>query len=583
MKIKHLITPLAALLVLAASCEKEIIPSQLDEVQVSSSYLSIPVDGSAPAELTVTATDAWEFEKLFAEKTGEKDANGKDVYVYNPLPAWLQADKVSGPAGTTTVKLTAGSTLDGRSAELRILCAGKEQIVNVIQGVATVSPATCAEIIAGPESKTYRVTGICTGIYNTTYGNWYLNDGTGEIVIYGTLNKGEEKKFSSLNPSIEVGDEVTVEGPKQLYNGTVELVNVTVIKVNKSLIKVDSLSTSNFTSDGGDAIVFLTNKGNTLSVEIPADAQSWLFMKAVTANTVTLHAAANTAGPRQTTLVFKTTAGGKTYTSETTVSQDGLSGTADLPFTVTEAIAFANKVGGESSNDVYVKGIVSRVLYTASAKYPTTTFWISEDGTCSCTEDSKSTEDPAHDFEAYSVYWFGNQPWAEGNAQVSVGDEVIICGKTTVYNGIAETSSKKAYVYSVNGVQTDANGLGSEAYPFNVAGGIAAANAACTANVFVKGIVSKILYTFSASYGTGTFWLSDDGTYNGAENGKSTTDFAHDFEAYSVYWLNNQPWAEGDGQVEVGDKVTVYGQLTLYNSIAETASKKAHVYSVEKP
>ena len=364
MKIKHLIAPLAALLVLAASCEKEIIPSQLDEVQVSSSYLSIPVDGSAPAELTVTATDAWEFEKLFAEKTGEKDANGKDVYVYNPLPAWLQADKVSGPAGTTTVKLTAGSTLDGRSAELRILCAGKEQIVNVIQGVATVSPATCAEIIAGPESKTYRVTGICTGIYNTTYGNWYLNDGTGEITIYGTLNKGEEKKFSSLNPSIEVGDEVTVEGPKQLYNGTVELVNVTVIKVNKSLIKVESVNPENaeLPIEGGEFTVELSCKANGVTVSIPDDAKDWLSISSIVSSanaaTVVFKAAMNTGGDRTTIITFNTTDGKKNYSTQTSLSQKG----AIL------AVSVADFLAAEVGLTQYrLNGIISNLYYYKDA------------------------------------------------------------------------------------------------------------------------------------------------------------------------------------------------------------------------
>mgnify|MGYP000063794915 CR=1 FL=1 len=49
-----------------------------------------------------------------------------------------------------------------------------------------------------------------TAIANTTYGNLYLNDGTGEIYIYGTLDaSGAEKNFLSLG--IEVGDEITVQ------------------------------------------------------------------------------------------------------------------------------------------------------------------------------------------------------------------------------------------------------------------------------------------------------------------------------------------------------------------------------------
>ena len=68
-----------------------------------------------------------------------------------------------------------------------------------MQGLSTVSTATCAEVIAGPDSKTYQVKGVCTSIANTTYGNWYLKDDTGEIYIYGTLDKnGKEKNFLSL-------------------------------------------------------------------------------------------------------------------------------------------------------------------------------------------------------------------------------------------------------------------------------------------------------------------------------------------------------------------------------------------------
>lgn len=53
-----------------------------------------------------------------------------------------------------------------------------------------------------------------TAIANTTYGNFYLEDKTGKIYIYGTLDKnGNEKNFSSLG--IDVGDEVTVSGLRQ--------------------------------------------------------------------------------------------------------------------------------------------------------------------------------------------------------------------------------------------------------------------------------------------------------------------------------------------------------------------------------
>jgi hypothetical protein len=107
-----------------------------------------------------------------------------------------------------------------------------------------------------------------TAIANTTYGNWYLTDKTGTIYIYGTLDaKGAEKNFSSLG--LEVGDEVTVQGPKTTYGTTVELVNVTVVKINKSLIKVDSVETAELPLEGGVATAYLTCKGQGVSVTFP--------------------------------------------------------------------------------------------------------------------------------------------------------------------------------------------------------------------------------------------------------------------------------------------------------------------------
>ena len=147
----------------------------------------------------------------------------------------------------------------------------------------------------------------------------------------------------------------------------------------------------------------------------------------------------------------------------------------------------------------------------------------------------------------------------------------------------------------MNGATESANGLGNLNAPFNVAGARAfidnmeaAKKAAKEAgnpdpvfpDVCVAGKVSAILYAFSANYGTGTFWISDDGTaYGVSEDKKKTTEPTKDFECYSVYWNGNKPWADGDGQPAVGDMVVVKGQMTIYGGTYETASKKAWVES----
>lgn len=561
MKLKYLYSALIAAmsLTLASSCDNPNDEATLlAEVQVSESYISLPTTGE-----TCTAT----FE-----------VNASADWTATVSADWLTVAPLSGAAGKQTITLSAAAS-EGRTAEVAITAGGKTQYINVIQGIATVSSVSCAECLAGPDSKNYQIKGTVTKIVNTTYGNWYINDGTGEVYIYGTLDKtGAEKNFLSLG--LEVGDIVTVQGPKTTYNGVVELVNVTVVKIEKSLIKVEEVTETAFTSDGGEFTATLDNKGENLFVEIPEAAQEWLSISGVAGNNVTFKVAPNTAGPRVATIVFKTQSNGKDYSSELSISQDGLSGTLEVPFTVAEAIAYCNKLGGDSPKEFYVKGIVTKIQSAYNANYGNGTFWISDDGTHSVAENGKSTADTAHDFEVYRALWLGNQKWTDDNKALSEGDEVVICGTLTLYNGIAETASGKSYVYSVNGCTTDVNGLGSLNAPFNAAGAYAAASNGVTSNVYVAGKISKVLYTFSATYGTATFWLSTDGTFNGAENAKSTTDYEHDFECYGVYYFNNTPWTDGCTQVAEGDDAVIYGAITLYNGMAETSNKKAWIYSL---
>ena len=308
MKLKYFIS-FFALVALLAGCSDDDAMTLLDEIQVSSSYVSIDVAGGSNT-ITLNAKEAWTFDEA-------------------ELPEWLTVSPMNGGAGETKVTFTAPATLDGRTTVLHVKCADKSQTINVIQGLAVVSEATCAEVNAGPESKTYRVTGTVKSIVNTTYGNWYIEDETGEVYIYGTLDaKGNEKNFSSWG--MEVGDIVTIEGPKSVYNGTVELVNVTVINIQKSLVKVEGYDPEDATIpvEGGNVAVNLSCKTNNgISVEIPEEAKSWLGIVSIAGGAepvVTFHANANAGGDRSATVVFKTTDDkGKEYTAQATIYQKG--------------------------------------------------------------------------------------------------------------------------------------------------------------------------------------------------------------------------------------------------------------------
>ena len=549
------------------SCSTDDDPIYLGEVTVSSSYVAIPQDGGS-SKITVNTTSDW----AFASQTW---IAGKDTTVA-ATPKWLTVSATSGAAGETELTFSAESTLDGRSCELLLDCAGKTQRINVIQGLSTVSEATCAEVIAGPDSKTYRVTGTVTRIANTQYGNWYLQDETGEIYIYGTVDAAGKYNWDSFG--IDVGDVVTVEGPKTTYNGTTELVDVSVVKVVKSLIKIEEQTQDAFDANGGDFMVRLSVSGTGVYVIIPSEDKDWLgftsMVKTDSTTNITFHVAPNTGEASRTSTISFTSANSKSSSTITaTVSQMGLSGTLTNPFSVESAIAYCQTLSGNSANDFYVKGKVSRIASNGEfGSYGNATFFISDDGEF-LGEDDKNP-DKSHDFEVYRAIYLGNEKWTEGHANISVGDEVIICGKLTLYNGIAETASGNAYVYSINGATTDANGVGSQAYPFNIAGAINFIDNGGENDVFVKGIVSEIANNgqFGAQYGNGTFWISDDGVRH--------NDPALDFEAYRALWLGNRKWQEGDDLINVGDEVLLHGQLTKYGTTYETSSDKAYVFSV---
>ena len=102
--------------------------------------------------------------------------------------------------------------------------------------------ATAAEINAAEDGATvYRYTGYITRDTGSDYGNIYVKDATGEVYCYGVLNEaGETKKWKEMG--INVGDIVTVTGPKTSFNGAPQLKNVSV----ENHIKVTDISLADF-------------------------------------------------------------------------------------------------------------------------------------------------------------------------------------------------------------------------------------------------------------------------------------------------------------------------------------------------
>lgn len=256
MKFKSILTLIFSTLLLAGCSEDQVLGT-FDDLNLSTTYISIPAEGG-DVQVTLTAGEAWEFstEKGFVK------------------PDWIAVSQTSGEAGKTELIFSAEASNSGREAEMKIISGAKSLFLKVRQGDMTASTATCKEVNEAPDGKSFVVSGTITKIVNTEYGNWYMTDGTAELYIYGTLDaNGKTKNFLSLG--IEVGDKVTIEGPKSSYKGDPQMVDVTVKNIVKALLKVVTPSVE-MSKEGGVLEVKLASKGKGAFYEISEECQEWI-------------------------------------------------------------------------------------------------------------------------------------------------------------------------------------------------------------------------------------------------------------------------------------------------------------------
>ena len=113
-------------------------------------------------------------------------------------------------------------------------------------------------------------------------------------------------------------------------------------------------------------------------------------------------------------------------------------GTVDNPFNCAAAIEFTSALAPDevSENDVYIKGIVSSIKENFGTEFGNATYYISDDG-------SENNQ-----FYVFRSLYLDNKKYTSGDL-LSVGDEVIICGKVTNYYGnTPETVTNQSYLYS---------------------------------------------------------------------------------------------------------------------------------------
>ena len=451
---------------------------------------------------------------------------------------------------------------------------------------------TCAEVIAGEDGTTFRVKGECTKITNSTYGNWLLKDETGEITVYGTLDAdGNTKNFSSLN--IEVGDIVTVEGPKKTYTNksgdvTIELVDVKVIAIEKGQsgktdeINKVTIAEFNAAAESTDVWYQLTGTIKNLKDD---DQYGNFDLEDATGSVYVYGLLSEKGGEKK---KFQELVAEKGIKNGDKLTLIGNRGSYKDKIEVLNAYFVSVEPGEVAPNDdpededlfgefkftsgnftdtgdqlvFEFEGFLAEEAITGVLKFNF------EKDLCISMEESLTfaTEEQAQTAYAEAVA----EAKEEGYTSVKIDGKTV----TVVVEGMTYLSRIVIKALLKMSLDNEDAGDGTQESPMtanlaNILAGTLESGAVTEDDCYVKGKIARITYPFDEQHGTATFFISADGK----------DDFT--FQAYSVYYLENKAWQDGDTQIQVGDDVVICGKLTNYKGTTpETASKKAYIYSL---
>ena len=387
-----------------------------------------------------------------------------------------------------------------------------------------------------------------------------------------------------------------------------------------------ALSFDLYNNSTAQTITYTTSSTGAITITPASPTEYFSYVHDATAKTITVTPTAVTPSAQTVTISQEADddyyAGTATFTVSVANSDPNVPGTVNNPYTVAQAIA-----NTPSNGNVYIQGIVSSFYNTSIVGDGTNyRYYISDDGTTTT------------QLLVYKGKGLNQATFTNAN-DLLVGDEVVIYGSLITYQNAPEVASGN-YLYSWNrpvaaveaptfspaaGTFTTAQTVtlscattgatiyytldgteptdssteytnaiavsttttikaiayvGSEAStvatatyhinsqdnPYTVAQALAF-NEYPANGIYVHGIVSTA--PTSLSSGTLTYFISDDGTT------------ATQLEVYKGKDLNNESFTAAD-DIQVGDIVTIYGNVVIYNGTKEFASGN-YLVSFERP
>lgn len=143
-------------------------------------------------------------------------------------------------------------------ADENIYGASEAASVTVTTEAEPVGPksTTVAEFLEATvgDGETYQLTGEITSITNTQYGNFYLKDESGEVLVYG-LDFGESGIDWTGGENLNVGDTITITGTRGEYSGKAQVndgVYVSHVDGEEPVVEVKKVTVAEFLAAAED-------------------------------------------------------------------------------------------------------------------------------------------------------------------------------------------------------------------------------------------------------------------------------------------------------------------------------------------
>ena len=155
---------------------------------------------------------------------------------------------------------------------------------------------TVAEFLAAAEDDTiYTLKGTITSVTETSYGNFYINDGTGEVLIYGLCSPEGAQKYWAQSGA-KVGDDIVIKTVRTSYNSAPQGKNAIFVELitpgTLAFWSFEATSAS-FTAAAAEKTIAVAIYNATSEVEAVSDNAQ--FSAVYSAGVLTISAKENTA------------------------------------------------------------------------------------------------------------------------------------------------------------------------------------------------------------------------------------------------------------------------------------------------